>query len=233
MTMRIIKNSRRRVGGSEQSGTAPEAWSGLRSRWRPTVLGGAVCALFLAAAVLGRGGVASVAAQTSCATPIPPGQPPPPNSSNRVCYPPGWNLIGGPPFIRWPVPLFVWDPVAGQYKQFPADSQLQSAGIGNGQGAWASFQQTTAVDLGVQGGFASVPVSLAADQWQQAGSPYAGADTALCGSGFSAFTYDPTAGAYSQATVLTPGQGAWVYAPSGGTLTLKATDVPPPPSPCS
>ena len=228
MTMRIIRNSRRQVAGSEQSATAPEAWSGLRSRWQPTVLAGVGCALVLAAAVLGRGGVASVAAQTSCATPIPPGQPPPPESSNRVCYPPGWSLVGSFSTLPYPVTRWTWNPGSGQYQQVGTGASLP-----NGQGAWASFQQTTAVDLGVQDVLTSVPVSLAAGQWQQVGSPYAGADTALCGSGFSAFIYNPTAGAYSQATVLTPGQGAWVYAPSGGTVTLKATDVPPPPSPCS
>ena len=208
---------------------------GRRRKRRPVVVALAVTwAILLAAAMLGLGGGSGAGAQTSCATPVPPGSIPPPESDVLLCYPPGWNLVGGP--ATFPVPLWLWDPGASQYNELPAGSHLPSgpADETDGQGAWGFFQQTTAVNFGVPPpGALPVPVPLTSGKWQQVGSPLSGSNTALCGSGFSAFMYDAIAGTYSQTAVLTPGQGAWVYAPSGGALTLKATDVPPPPSPCS
>ena len=158
--------------------------------------------------------------------------PPSPGPTYQLCYPPGWNLVGGP--AGFPVPLWMWDPTAGQYKVLPAGSRFPLGpfpGESNGQGAWAYFAQTTAVTfLGVQASEAPLPVGVRAGQWQQIGNPSAVGSAVVCGSGTDAFTYDPVAGAYSQATVLGEGQGAWVYSPTGGTVTFLLAGRTCPPS---
>jgi len=146
----------------------------------------------------------------------------------QVCYPSGWNLVGGPDTFAFPVPIWVWDPFAGQYKQYPAFMPFGPAGIGTGQGAWAYFAQATAVTIPGPPSNTPVSIPLVARRWQQIGNPFRVAGATVCGAGLSAFvfTYDPAAGTYSQVTTLKQGQGAWVYATTGGSLTLVPTGVP-------
>ena len=198
--------------------------------------------VMLAAGVLGLSNSGRASAQTACPpTPVPspsptPG-PPPPGTSVDVCYPPGWNLAGGP--THFPVPLWEWDPVAGKYNQLPPGPQLPfppgPTGETNGQGAWAYFAQTTDVSFSVPVPF-GFPVSapLAAGQWQQIGNPFNDSQAIVCGAGVSVsiYTYDPVAGAYGQNTTLKLGQGAWAYAAAGGTLTLVALAANGPAGPC-
>ena len=205
----------------------------LRTRAGITAIA-AACALLLATSALGLGG--SARAQTSCPptpvpSPSPTPEPPPPAPTLQVCYPPGWNLVGGP--FTFPVPLWIWDPTAAQYNELPAGSSfpqgLDRQRESNGQGAWAYFAQTTAVSISVVApSVAPVTVALQAGQWQQIGNPFnARGDAVACRAGVSVFTYDPMSGAYSQATTLHYGQGAWAYSATSGSLMLAAVNAPP------
>ena len=155
-------------------------------------------------------------------SPSPTPEPPPPGAFVDVCYPPGWNLVGGP--AGFPVPLWIWDPVAAQYHEHAPGPQAGFAGgpsgETNGHGAWAYFSQTTSVTFFFAVPFADpVSVSLTAGQWQQIGDPFPADNALACGSA-TVFVYDSTTGAYIQNNVLGLGQGAWAFSPAGGSITL-------------
>ena len=150
-----------------------------------------------------------------------------PGGPGRICYPAGWNLVGGP--ATFPVPLQVWDPSAQEYQELPADSQFPSGppGESDGQGAWAYFPELTAVTVGGFPLSASVTVSLAAGQWQQIGDPFPAFQAAVCQAGTPtpAFAYDPARRDYSLTATLKEGQGAWIYSREGGDVLLIPAGV--------
>jgi hypothetical protein len=101
----------------------------------------------------------------------------------------------------------------------------------NGQGAWAYFTQTTGVTFPVPPSYTSVSVALAAGQWQQIGDPFTLSAATVCGAMAYILTYDTSTGAYTTSTTpdatLNLGQGAWAYSPSGGSLILVPSSLPP------
>lgn len=216
------------------SGTAtPRVRSGARRLWRRTSAA-VVCALLLAFGAARFAGGGATVAQTTC-PPTPDVSPtadsqdlPPvgPHGPAQVCYPSGWNLVAGP--ASFLVPLWVWDPALAQYKQLQTGVQLPAGPEGetNGQGAWAFFSQPTAVAFtGVFPNDDPVSISLGAGRWQQIGNPFNLFQAAVCGPA-AVFTYEPTTGGYvPNPSTLQIGQGAWVYAPTGGTLTLIAAGI--------
>lgn len=145
-----------------------------------------------------------------------------PRGSGRICYPEGWSLVGGPG--TFPVPLWIWDPAAEQYRELPAGSQFPSGPLdeSDGQGAWAYFSEPTAVMVPTFPVDASVTVPLVAGQWQQIGNPFPAAPATVCQAGAlsSVFTYDPALGEYSPTTMLEEGQGAWIHSLDGGDIAL-------------
>jgi hypothetical protein len=144
-----------------------------------------------------------------------------PHGPAAVCYPGGWNLVGGP--AAFPVPLWVWDPAAGQYREIPAGGQLPAGPEGetDGQGAWAFFAQPTAVALaGVFPTSTPVSVSLPAGVWQQIGNPFDLYQATVCGTA-QVFAYNPDTASYvPNPSSLEIGQGAWVYSSVGAAITL-------------
>lgn len=132
----------------------------------------------------------------------------------QACYPPGWNLVSSA-LIPYPVTRWFWNPSTSQYQQVGTNTQIPGS-----QGAWAYFTQVTLVNLGTAGSDAAVLAPLLGGQWQQVGDPFQDVAATICGFGIVAYTYDPIAGSYTQATTLKQGQGAWAYAQAAGTITF-------------
>jgi hypothetical protein len=144
---------------------------------------------------------------------------------NRVTYPAGWNIVGGPSGTVFPVALYRWDARAGQYVTLAAGTPAAA-----GQGYWAYFASPTAVQLA-----ASAPQDLPptpGGTYAMIANPYSAACARLNigptaptftpdPNVLAVYTYDPAQGSYDDGTgaLLEPGQGAWVL--------LQATAVPP------
>jgi hypothetical protein len=176
---------------------------------------------------IGRGG--RVGAQVPC-PPTPPPSPTPvavPRGSGQICYPAGWNLVGGPG--TFPVPLWIWDPSTGQYSQLPAGSRLPSGPTdeSDGQGAWAYFRDPALVMVPTFPASANVTVSVVAGQWQQVGNPFPAFLATVCQAGtpMPLYTYDVGLQDYTVSPRLKEGQGAWIYPLEGGDVTLIPAGV--------
>jgi hypothetical protein len=150
-------------------------------------------------------------------TPTPTGGPPP----LLVAYPAGWNLLsvtqagsGIPANIQ----LYTLTPDGTAYSSVsPSDTRP-------GVGYWAYFPTDNHVLLVpqtvcLQCGAPFAPITLPADQWVMVGDPVtlpvtvSGAD--------ALYVYDPAAAQYRQTTRLNPGEGAFVFSATGGTLTYR------------
>lgn len=140
------------------------------------------------------------------------GTPPPPPTT--VTYQVGWNLVGAPTGVTYPVQLYQYDPIAGNYRTIPAGQAVQA-----GQGYWAYFTQQTSVNLaGI--GQTSVVVTAPALQWVQVANP-SGSQNATVTGADAVYTWDPVANQYSSNNTLRPGQGAWAIKYQGGAITIS------------
>ncbi|MGI8553635.1 MAG: hypothetical protein ACR2PL_23035, partial [Dehalococcoidia bacterium] len=140
----------------------------------------------------------------------------PPGSGASVTFPRGWNLVGGPADSTFLVPLFIYDSAGGQYQTLDA-----GRGVKGGYGYWAFFSVPTTIAF-TSNGSPSATLPIFGGQWQQVADPSATASVTVTGADV-VYTYDPTGGQYNQATTLMPGQGAWVYAASDGSVQLSAS----------
>jgi len=143
--------------------------------------------------------------------PTPP--PPPSIGVNTIQLPPGWNLIGGgigTTISGTPGPLYTYQ--NGNY-------QIVNVGTGltPGLGYWAYLPT---------GGSITIPsvtlqpqsIPLPGGQWTMIGNPTSSPVQVFGGD--VVYTYSPTSN-YQITTTLQPGEGAWIYSFSGGTLTIQ------------
>lgn len=132
-----------------------------------------------------------------------------------VEYAAGWNLVAGARVMAAAErPVYVYDVSTGSYAPVVGNPPA----VGNGY--WAYFDSPTTVPfptLPFQGGAVAVP----AGQYALVGN-YSGFATAGVSGADLLYTYDPNSGTYSQTTTLAPGQGAWAFSSSGGTVTITA-----------
>ena len=171
--------------------------------------------LTLAALALG-GSVGSgpVLAQTPSPTPANPGLRPPPVT---VTYAAGWNLVAGPAgtiIAGANGPLYTFQAGGSTYETLPASSPLQP-----GVGYWAYFAQASSQTLPAG---PTQPVSatrqLPAGQFIMIGNP--GTRPATVAGADVVYIYDPAQG-YQPASVLQPGQGAWAFSASEGSVSIS------------
>ena len=171
----------------------------------------------------------------------------PPNPAGFYCYgvgvPAGWNLLSHTPAERLNLnvgPLYTYRAGDSAYEAVSAGPNLPADA-----GFWAFFSNPTRVFLGCSPG--PIPPSVRAERNRPVSVPI-GAGLTMVGNPFdlnhvtisgadAVYAYDPTSG-YQATNTLQPGQGAWVYSASGGTVTVAptaptpaSTTPSPPPSP--
>lgn len=136
---------------------------------------------------------------------------------NTVFYPAGWNLVAG---TAMPVPgvngsLYRFDRTSGLYTVLSTGSELAP-----GQAAWAYFPCPSGRELCVCPQLVH-SVALPSAQYVMIGNPgfapvtLGGVDDAVI------YIYDPVTGDYQQTDTLGPGQGAWAFSLTGGTLNYR------------
>jgi hypothetical protein len=146
------------------------------------------------------------------------GPPPPPSAligATTIPLPAGWNLIGGSTGTQVSGavgPLFTFQAGDTGYETLSPGQQLNA-----GEGYWAFIPvQGTLTITTIPPQILSFPLPLGA--WIMIGNPSSSPVT-LSGAS-TIFTFNPTINNYQPATTLQPGQGAWVFSVTGGTLTM-------------
>ena len=135
-----------------------------------------------------------------------------------VTYAAGWNLAGGPDST-------LLAGASGSLFTFQArDTNYESlsvfAGLSAGTGYWVFFFSPTTVTLPCVTS-TTLLVTLPANHFIMVGDPF---DRPATVSGAQMVdTFNPATNSYTSATgtvTLQPGQGAWVFSSTGGTLTI-------------
>ena len=129
----------------------------------------------------------------------------------------GWNLVSGPSgsvFSQCNGPLYTFQAGNTAYQVVP-----NTSGIVNGQGYWCFLNAPTTLSLNGQG-TTSASITAPASQWVMVGNPSATQTLTVRGAD-SVVTWNPGTGAYVQASVIVPGQGAWAISLNGGTITVS------------
>jgi hypothetical protein len=130
----------------------------------------------------------------------------------NVPYPAGWNLIAVPLTTNIPGPL---GPIYTYQAGDTAYEEVQN--LQPGLGYWVDFDAPTTATLSA-GSPQSVSLPLPAGQYIMVGNP--GSFPATVRGADAVYVYNPSTG-YQQTTTLQPGQGAWVFSYSGGTVTIS------------
>jgi len=129
----------------------------------------------------------------------------------------GWNLVSGPSgsvFSQCNGPLYTFQAGNTAYQAVP-----NTSGIVSGQGYWCFLNAPTTLSLNGQG-TTSASSTAPPSQWVMVGNPSATQTLTVHGAD-SVVTWNPGTGAYVQASVLVPGQGAWAISLDGGTITVS------------
>jgi hypothetical protein len=129
-----------------------------------------------------------------------------------VPYPAGWNQIAVPQNTNIPGPL---GPIYTYQAGDTAYEEVQN--LQPGLGYWVDFDAPTTATLSA-GSPQSVSLPLPAGQYIMVGNP--GSFPATVRGADAVYVYNPSTG-YQQTTTLQPGQGAWVFSYSGGTVTIS------------
>lgn len=136
------------------------------------------------------------------------------SASVEVAYEAGWNLIAAPQGIvvaGADGPLYTLGAGDSAYRPVPPGTPLQA-----GVGYWAYFPSSTRLTL-----FAAdtqpLTVRLPPAQFLPIGNP--GLSEATVSGADLVYTYAPSGG-YQVSPVLQPGEGAWAYSATGGTITI-------------
>ena len=156
------------------------------------------------------GGIAS----TSSSIVISSTTPTPTPTGPTVSLGAGWDLVGGATgtvFAGADGPLYTFQAGDINYESLPS-----SSGITGGRGYWAYFFSPTVVSMNGSG-TTTATIAAPANQWIMAGNPSSTTSVTVRGAD-AVDTWNGTA--YTQGTVLGPGQGAWVISLNGGTITL-------------
>src|SRR5579883_1041149 len=164
-----------------------------------------ILVLIALALIIGAGRIAAVRGQTPQPTPFNPNTGP----VVRVSYPPGWNLVSAPAGAPLPPssrPIYTY--AAGGYQTVDPSSTQP------GVGYWAYYDAVTSQSF-PGGGPETFTLPIPAGQWIMIGNPR-GSLVVVTGAD-AVYIYDPVQG-YETTTVLEPGQGAWAFSYSGGTL---------------
>ena len=133
----------------------------------------------------------------------------------------GWNLLGGPSgavLTGAAGALFTFQAGDSAYQTItPATTPLVAP-----EGYWAFFFSPTTVTLPCVSG-TSITIQVPANHFIMVGDPF---DRPATLSGAQVIdTFNTAANSYSTSTgtaTLAPGQGAWVFSASGGTLTITS-----------
>jgi hypothetical protein len=151
-------------------------------------------------------------------------------------YPAGWNLVGVPEgtILTGAVgPLYTLQAGDTSYETIPPGSPLHG-----GVGYWAYFPTPTSVTLN-PAAHPWIPLSLPVQQWVMVGNPSQGPGMVSFATSLTigqladqepaeSEIYDPTLGEYTtvQPGGLLPGQGAWVWLPSGVSAAVGSIPIP-------
>jgi PKD repeat protein len=134
-----------------------------------------------------------------------------PGQGINVPYQPGWNLVAVPLNTTIPGPL------GPMYTYQAGDTAYEMVqNTQPGLGYWVFFNAPTTATL-VAGSPQSVSLPIPAGQWVMVGNP--GSFPATVRGADVVFVYNPSSG-YQATTTLQPGQGAWVFSNSSGTVTI-------------
>jgi len=135
-----------------------------------------------------------------------------------VTYQAGWNLVAGPAgtVITGDFgPLYTFQAGNTAYQVIPNGSPLKA-----GESYWAYFPAPATVSLPTVSS-QGITLLLPAGQFVQVGNP---TNTTVTVSGAEAVdTFDPSSNSYAVGMTLLPGQGAWVFSYSGGSVAITAT----------
>jgi plastocyanin len=128
----------------------------------------------------------------------------------------GWNLVGGPEGSMVSAangPLYTFRAGDSSYESLPSTTPFVA-----GVGYWAYFNSPT-TEVIPAAGLQPASIPLPARQWVMVGNP-SGSTVRVSGAD-SLLTYSGIQG-YQPATTLAPGQGAWAWSSTGGTLALAS-----------
>jgi hypothetical protein len=163
--------------------------------------------------------------QSSRAQPSGPPTPNPALIPPRVLlsYPAGWNLVSGAvaaylvgflPALR---ELYTLQAGGDAYQTIALLLPNAGVGIDINLGYWVFLAQPEEASLLTGGGVAR-QVPAAAGQFVMIGNPY-GVEASVSGADII-YVYDPETGKYQQTDTLQPGQGAFAYSATGGTIRV-------------
>ena len=137
----------------------------------------------------------------------------------------GWNLVDEN----------VMSALSNQGTQVSSDywngQSYQSTANSTADGIWVYLSSGATVSISPSSSL-SKTVSIAQKSWGMIGNPYNTSVSVTLQQGDVAYTYDASAGNYSQgftgAVTLQPGQGAWLYSASGGSYSIGMQPPSPP-----
>lgn len=138
------------------------------------------------------------------------------STGSTVTYQPGWNLVALPPgtvLTGADGPLYTYQAGDTNYETVQQGQATTSA-----YGYWAYFTTATTETLAA-GSNAAATVTAPAGQYIMVGNP-SGSQSASVSGADIVYGFDTAANNYAVTTTLAPGQGAWVYSASGGTITI-------------
>lgn len=141
---------------------------------------------------------------------------------NAINYPAGWSMVAFPPgtdLSGVPGLLYTLQPSDQNYQ-----TSSPSQGTTSGLGYWVYFSSPTIVML-APGSNPSMQVNAPAGEWVMAGDPSGTVPARVTGATY-VFLYNTSGGAYVQDATLQPGEGAWVYSTTGGTIQLTTAPSP-------
>lgn len=122
-------------------------------------------------------------------------------------YEPGWNLVSGWTGQTFPQavgPLYTLNDDGSDYVAVP-----NTQGIVAARAYWAYFDKHTQVPLNGRG-YGTYPVIVFPGRYNMVGAESPAYNERVSGAG-AVYTYDPVSGAWSQATTLKWGQGAFIF----------------------
>ncbi|MGH2412061.1 MAG: hypothetical protein ACRDGS_17095, partial [Chloroflexota bacterium] len=138
-----------------------------------------------------------------------------------VLYPPGYNMIGGPPGSNFgqAEAIFSYDPTAGTYGNATASESSISSAAPSCTGYYAYFASATSVSLNVTSHTGDTAACALKAGWNLVGNPF-GTPAALP-TGTIAYHFNGTT--YDVVSAIPVGGAVFIYEAADATLTLTAS----------
>jgi hypothetical protein len=146
-----------------------------------------------------------------------------PNQTVTQLYPPGYNMVGGPPGSNFGASeaLFAYDAVAKTYTNVTGSATSLSSAPPTCTGYWSYFAATASVNLPANSTVASPASCTLQPGWNLVGNPFSSA--AILPTGTTAYWWNPATQSYQAVGQIPLGGAVWVFNSGSATTTLTLT----------